>query len=143
MRDTKLPKANASEHSYRNAGGTPTETAPALKALAEAGLAVLAGKGTRAADGSSWSYAARTPAGIHLDIRCTGPDLPKTVPVHTVHPSLIPRQRPWVGRYRLIVRSPLLVFDLYWNADEPLRIMTFSRGDWERDLQAQRREIER
>ena len=136
MRDTRPPKASASEHSYRNAGGTPTQTAPALTDLAEAALAVLAGKGARASDGSAWGYAATTPTGARIDVRCTGPDLPKTVPAQTVHPSMIPKQRPWVGKYRLIVNAPLLVFDLYWNADEPLRIMTFSRGDWERDLRS-------
>jgi len=134
MRDTRPQKASASEHSYRNTGGTHTQTAPVLKELAEAALALLAVSGARATDGSAWSCATTTPAGTRFDIRCTGPDLPRTVPAQTVHPSMIPKLRPWVGKYRLIVSAPLLVFDMYWNADEPLRIMNFSRGDWERDL---------
>jgi hypothetical protein len=30
----------------------------------------------------------------------------------------------------------LLVLDLYWNTAEPMRIMQFSRGDWEEELRA-------
>ena len=37
----------------------------------------------------------------------------------------------WSGAHRLVVRVPLVVLDLAWNADEPVRIMTFCRGDWE------------
>jgi hypothetical protein len=40
----------------------------------------------------------------------------------------------WSGAHRLVVRVPLVVLDLAWNADEPVRIMTFCRGDWERAL---------
>ena len=51
-------------------------------------------------------------------------------------PELIADQRQWIGAYRLIVTVPSIVLDLYWNADEPLRIMTYCRGDWERGLLA-------
>jgi len=136
MRDTKPQKATASEQAYRDATGTPTETAPAIAELAEAALGLLAAKGQRAADGAASLFAAATPRGARFDIRCAGPDLPKSIPTRTVHPSMIPKQRPWTGTYRLTVKAPLLVFDLYWNADEPLRIMQFSRGEWERELRS-------
>ena len=53
-----------------------------------------------------------------------------------VSPAEIPKQRPWVGAYRLVVAAPIIAFDIYWRGDEPLRIMTFSRGDWEDELLA-------
>ena len=136
MRDTKPQRATASEQAYRDAAGTPTETAPTIAALAEAALALLAARGRRAADGAGAAFAATTSGGVRFDIGCSGPDLPKSVPAETAHPSMIPKQRPWAGRYRLSVKAPLLVFDLCWNADEPLRIMQFSRGDWERELRS-------
>ena len=49
---------------------------------------------------------------------------------------MIAQQRPWSGAYRLTVKAPLLVLDLYWNADEPMRILQFSRGEWEAALRA-------
>jgi hypothetical protein len=69
-----------------------------------------------------------------MTITCTGPDLPDRVPDQTAHPSTIPFERPWAGVYRLQVRAPLIALDLYWRADAPLRIMTFSRGTWEQAL---------
>ncbi len=49
---------------------------------------------------------------------------------------MIPFERPWVATYRLKVHAPLIVLDLAWRDDDPLRIMTFSRGDWEAGLMA-------
>jgi hypothetical protein len=135
MRDTKPQRATASEQAYRDATGTPTRTAPALKELAEAALAVLAKRGSRDAGGVV--VTTTSASGVRFDIRCSGPDLPATIPGETIHPSMIPKRRPWVGAYRLMVKAPLLVFELYWNEHEPLRIMQFSRGDWEHDLRAQ------
>jgi hypothetical protein len=34
----------------------------------------------------------------------------------------------------LTVAAPVLAFDICWRPDQPLRIMTFSRGDWEAQL---------
>jgi hypothetical protein len=34
---------------------------------------------------------------------------------------------------------PVAVFDLAWRPDEPLRIMNFSRGNWEDELLAMAR----
>jgi hypothetical protein len=105
--------------------------APTLQLLAEAALRVLARDGRRTE--GEWR-ASLTSGGLPLDLRCSGPDLPARVPDAIAPPDLIARQRPWVGAYRLVVTAPLIVFDLYWNPAEPLRIMTFSRGDWEKEL---------
>ena len=141
MKATRPPKESASERAYRQAEGTPTATAPALKALAEAALAVLARDGARSNGGANagdatWRLTADTAGGVSFDISCTGPELPSTVPAETAHPTDIPEERPWVGTYRLAVAAPLIAFDVYWRADAPLRIMTFSRGDWEAELAA-------
>lgn len=109
-----------------------------LSQLAQAALAVLAQNGARRVDtdGGRWQARLEGPGGVALDILCTGPDLPATVPAAVASPDLIVSQRPWVGAYRVIVTAPVTVFDLAWNPDEPVRIMTFSRGDWEADLLA-------
>lgn len=141
MKDTKPPKVSASARSYRNVEGKPTATVPALKELAEAALALLGRDGV-ATDGGvnpgdrTWRVTTTTPGGVAFAVSCSGPDLPEAIPDETVHPGEIPSQRPWVGTYRLAVAAPIVAFDIYWRADAPLRIMTFSRGDWEKDLLA-------
>jgi hypothetical protein len=134
MRDTKPPKATDRGTAYRNAAGTPTHTAPILTELAGAALKLLAGKGERGPTGRTLGVSAAS--GARLELRCDGPDVPGAIPDKTAHPSTIPKQRPWVGAYRLTVKAPLLVLDLYWNAAVPMRIMQFSRGDWEDTLRA-------
>ena len=134
MRDTRPPKATDSGTAYRNAAGTPTRTAPILAELAETALRLLAHRGERGASG--WVFTATVPDGARLELRCDGADIPNAIPAETAHPSTIPKQRPWVGAYRLTVKAPLLVLDLYWNAAEPMRIMQFSRGEWEDALRA-------
>jgi len=74
-------------------------------------------------------------AGGPLEISCRGPELPGETPGSVADYQMIAAQPAgWRGAYRLVVRAPLVVFDLCWNAGEPLRIMGFSRGDWEDDL---------
>jgi hypothetical protein len=110
-----------------------------LTALADAALRVLARQGTRVADGPGtsrniWTFEARTPEGTKFEIRCAGPDLPDAIPAQTVFPADIPKDPDWQGRYRLIVAPPLVALDISWTPGEPLRIMYFSRGDWEDQL---------
>jgi len=152
MKDTNPPRESVSSLSYRDAETTPTATAPVLVALAEAALARLAHEGAASpggenpgdtswtvwsggngSDGSGNGGGASAPV---LEIRCTGPDLPESVPGELAHPSMIPFERPWVPTYRLVVRAPLIVLDLAWRSGDPLRIMTFSRGEWEEGLTA-------
>ena len=76
------------------------------------------------------------PAGRNPVTVLAGAALPAGIPDESIHPTLIPAERPWVGDYRLIVKAPLIVYDIYWKSDAPLRIMTFCRGDWESELTA-------
>ena len=136
MKVTKPPRETVSSLNYRDAEGTPTQLAPELDALARAALAVLARDGAVADGGRNsgdrtWAFHSGAVGDIPLRLELSGPDLPSDVPEEAAHPSGIPFERPWVGTYRLIVRAPLVVMDLYWRADQPLRIMGFSRGDWE------------
>lgn len=105
-----------------------------LIALAEAALAALARHGER--DATGWRFATRTGDGQAFEIRCDGPDLPATVPDETILPTAIPGDAGWRGTHRLTVAPPLVAFDICWTPGEPLRIMTFSRGDWEDELLA-------
>ena len=131
---------SASAHSYRNieAEGRPSGTHPVLKALADAALAVLARDGERTDDNDpgplTWRFDTKTVQGMAFEIRCSGPDLPAAVPADTISPADIPKDPNWRETYRLIVAPPLIAFDICWRADGPLRIMTFSRGDWETQL---------
>ena len=59
----------------------------------------------------------------------------KMIPA-TIPPAEIPNDPDWQGAYRLVVAPPLIALDIAWNTGEPLRIMTFSRGDWEGQLRA-------
>lgn len=106
-----------------------------IHALAVAALTILARDGAkRASDG--WRVQFTGASGIPVTISCAGPDLPARIARDLAPPALIPTQRPWVGKYRLIVTAPLIVLDLCWTPNEPVRIMGFSRGDWEKDLLA-------
>jgi hypothetical protein len=126
---------------YRKAEATPVVTAPILTEMGEAALSLLARDGAKTDGGANpgdgtWRLECETPEGVKFDVSLTGPDLPDTIPAESIHPTLIPAERPWVGEYRLIVCAPLIVFDIYWKSDAPLRIMTFCRGDWEFELAA-------
>ena len=141
MKGTKPPKESASARSYRDVDENPTTTAPALKELAEAGLALVARDGVVSDEGENsgdktWKVATAAPNGFTFEVSCCGPDLPTSVPGLTLSPAEIPKQRPWVGTHRLVVAAPIVAFDIYWRGNEPLRIMTFSRGDWEDGLLA-------
>ena len=139
MKVTKPPRETLSSLNYRDAEETPTTTVPELKELTRAALVFLLrdGEANQAGENpgdKTWALTATSRDGTTLSISCTGPDLPTNVPVDTAHPSVIPFERPWIGVYRLIVAAPLVVLDIAWRPDEPLRIMNFSRGNWEDEL---------
>ena len=148
MKATNPPRESVSTLSFRAADETPTVTAPVLVALAAAALSLLADEGAASPGGenagdTSWTVRmGRGETGnggsddAPLEISCSGPDLPTGIPAEVAHPSVIPYERPWVATYRLKVHAPLIVLDLAWRDDDPLRIMTFSRGDWEDALLA-------
>ncbi len=73
---------------------------------------------------------------MRFEIHCTGPDLPAAIPEMLISASDIPKNPNWRGQYRLVVSPPNIALDLCWTPGEPLRIMTFSRGDWEAELTA-------
>lgn len=85
---------------------------------------------------SGWTYRTKTPDDQDFEIRLTGPDLPAAVPSLTISPADIPKDPKWQGTHRLVVAPPLIALDLAWDPDEPMRIYTFSRGDWEEQLLA-------
>ena len=134
------PSATISSLNYRDANETPTTTPGELLALSASALGLLARSGSCGDGGANpgdktWSVTVAIPSWPTMTISCSGPDLPDRVPGAMAHPSIIPFQRPWIGTYRLVVTAPLTVLDLYWRADAPLRIMGFSRGDWEANLE--------
>lgn len=141
MKATRPQKESASARSYRNVEGRPTATPPVLKDLANAALALIGRDGAPADGGpnsgdKTWKVTTTTSDNVVFDVSCSGPDLPATVPDEAANPADIPKQRPWAGTYRLVVAAPIVAFDIYWRTDAPLRIMTFSRGDWEEGLLA-------
>ena len=141
MKATRPQKESASARSYRNVEGRPTATPPVLKDLANAALALIGRDGALADGGpnpgdKTWNLTTILPGDVVFDVSCSGPDLPSAVPDEVAQPTDIPKQRPWAGTYRLVVAAPIVAFDIYWRTDAPLRIMTFSRGDWEKGLLA-------
>lgn len=101
-------------------------------------LRVLAREGERlTGDGPDefrWRFRDRTPTGTRFEIAMSGPDLPSDVPETIVFPAEIPKEPRWRWTHRLVVAPPLITLDLRWRADSPLRIMAFSRGDWEAQM---------
>ncbi len=99
---------------------------------------MLARTGERKLSGTDgvaeWRFSTTMPGGQNFEIRCSGPDLPVTVPDNTVVPSDIPKNPKWRETYRLTVAPPLITLDICWRQNSPLRILAFSRGDWEKFL---------
>lgn len=124
--------------SYREVDSVPIVTAPAVRELAGACLRILSRSGAwRQEDGERLcGYEGTNRHGQKIDLCLRGPDIPDGVPDETIQPKKVAKQIPWTGTYRLELRAPLICFDLYWKAGEPLRIMQFSRGDWEEDILA-------
>lgn len=122
--------------SYRDADSARITTAPFLTEAAEAALLLLARRGTPTAgsEADAWQLTCIGPAGTRLALSCRGPSLPATIPDEVIRPGDIAKERPFVGTWRLAVKAPVVVLDLYWQADKPLRIMTFANGDWQREL---------
>lgn len=114
-------------------------SAPSLSDLAALALGILAREGTPTVaaahtDQSGWRVGCETDSGNVIDISLAGPDIPASVDDDIAPPAMIAEERPWKGAYRLAILAPLIVFDIAWTPGEPVRIMTFSRGDWEADL---------
>ena len=67
-------------------------------------------------------------------ISFTGPDLPEAAADKMILPSDIPNNPHWQETYHLSVAPPNVALELTWGPDDPLRILNFSRGDWETQL---------
>lgn len=114
-------------------GGLPIPVA--LRRLAEAALARLRrdGSARREAGSMTWQVDVEEPETGRLHVQCRGSALP-AVPSQMASAERIAAERPWQGAYRLTITAPLVVLDLCWSDDQPLCILTFSRGTWERSL---------
>ena len=77
-----------------------------------------------------------TPDGMPFDITLTGPDLPSSVADQMILPSDIPKDPHWYETYHLSVAPPNVALELTWGREDPLRILNFSRGDWEAQLRS-------
>jgi len=49
-------------------------------------------------------------------------------------PSNVPNDPKWQDVYHLTIAPPNVAFEMVWPAEDPLRILYFSRGDWEAQL---------
>ena len=103
-----------------------------LHQLARVALGILARQG-RAPEATRWS-SEFTSREIRFTIALNGPDLASEIPADIATPELCYQTRRWQGAYRLRLRAPLIVLDLAWNPKEPLRVLAFSRGEWEAAL---------
>ena len=136
--DTHPSSERADQRGHRaiDADTHPTDTPPAIDALAAAALTVLARDGAKTAngDGPAWHVRLETPDGLPFDIRFTGPDLPAAIAPSMILPSDIPKDPKWRETYHLSVAPPNVAFEMTWGPGDPLRILNFSRGDWEAQL---------
>ena len=125
--------------SYRDVESAQIPLAEAVKEAAHSALSLLAlaGGAVPAAAGdepNDWQFEQSGPTGTPFQISCIGPTLPTTLPAEVIRPADIAKDRPFVGTWRLIIKAPILVLDIYWQAGKPLRIMTFANGDWQQEL---------
>ena len=137
--DTHPSSERAEQRGHRaiDADVYPTDTAPDLLSLSAAALAVLARDGRKSADArgnSTWRATAETPEGLPFHISFTGPYLQETAADQMILPSDIPNNPHWQETYHLSVAPPNVALELTWGPEDPLRILNFSRGDWEAQL---------
>ncbi len=137
--DTHPSSERAEQRGHReiDADVYPTDTAPDLLSLSAAALAVLARDGRKSVDDSgdsTWRATAETPEGMPFHISFTGPDLPEAAAAKMILPSDVPNNPHWQETYHLSVSPLNIALELTWGPEDPLRILNFSRGDWEAQL---------
>ncbi len=114
-----------------------TKPARSLHELAAMALAVLRRDGTGPEGGGSngtFRATAQTGDGKLLELSLSGPDIPAAPPDGIAPPELVRDTMDWTATHTLKLLAPLTVFELAWRANEPPRIIAFSRGDWEAAL---------
>lgn len=125
--------------SYREADIARIATHPVVRELCAAALCILARDGVRrngaGPEGETvFDYTGQCANGAKLEIICRADTLPRHIPAETLRPMDVAANVKWRAQARLIVRAPILAFDIAWREGEPLRIMTFSRGTWEAEV---------
>jgi ferredoxin len=109
-------------------------TPDAVLALAELALGLLArddaGRGE-----NHYLFQADTPRG-NFWVRLLGPDIPAAVPDSLAGPDQVSASVAFRAGYTLSIDAPRRVLELTWSTGEDLRILGFSRGDWELELAA-------
>jgi epoxyqueuosine reductase QueG len=139
--DTHPSSERAEQRGHRaiDAETHPTATPAVIADIAASALSVLAARGSSEDGGqwpgdSTWSFRAETPDGMPFDISFTGPDLPGQIAERMILPSDIPSDPNWKDPYHLTIAPPNVAFEMAWGPDDPLRILNFSRGEWEEQL---------
>jgi len=74
-----------------------------------------------------------------LIIRLQGPDIPDAIPSHIAEPQTVAETVAFRARYTLTIDAPRRVLEICWTpgSRDGLRILVFSRGDWETALSVQ------
>jgi len=99
--------------------------------VAELALAQLSrGDGGNGGEGQ-WTYNAG-----NIAIIVQGPDIPAAIPASLAGPDDVAASVDFRPAYTLSIDAPRRVLELTWSAREDLRILCFSRGDWEQELAA-------
>lgn len=81
------------------------------------------------------NVAVSAPGGECLTLDYRGPSIPDALPDEIATADMVTAQPAgWQATHILSIRAPLMVFAVAWNDGEPVRILVYSRGDWEQVL---------
>lgn len=105
-----------------------------LKALAESALAILHERSNVACETLVDPVEVSAAAGTAKITYQGSKQLPRQIPDEIARPSDIGKNVGWVPDHRLMIRAPLQVLEIAWTTGEPLRMLYFSRGDWEKEI---------
>ena len=134
-----VPSSDATVRPYRKIDTEiyHTDTAPALIELSAAALTVLAREAKNTTENNGkffWDTHTETSGGTAIEITLEGPNIPAGISEKTILPSHIPSEPHWEETYHLTVAAPLTALEITWGPSDPLRILNFSRGEWEGDV---------
>ncbi|MDP6173113.1 MAG: hypothetical protein QGF09_02975 [Rhodospirillales bacterium] len=92
----------------------------------------LAGAALKVVNRDGGRIAQHEASGLRISLQGEGE--PGKFPAEFAPPDMVRETRDWRGSYVICVEAPLKVLEIAWNSGEPFRIMSFSRGDWEKVL---------